>query len=641
MLLPYYIASMNIEHEYFEATGEYKAFEGICLVDTFETSKHQAALFVRANTERVRRQQRTPIFVVIGNPPYNAGQVNENDNNKNRKYPDIDKRVAETYIKNSSATYFADLGDPYVKAFRWASDRIALNQEGIVAFITNSNFLDGIAFDGMRQQLFQDFDTLYILDLGGNVRKNPKLSGTTHNVFGIQVGVGISFLVRKKKTQEPIQNSQHKIFYAKTDEFWRKGEKYDFLELKGHIDNIEWKELLPDVKHNWLTVGIDNSFDSLMPMGTKEAKIIKESGSATIFKMYSLGVATNRDQYVYSFNLKELEQRAVLFNNIYNTSVDSLKRGNELSSLIDVTDQRIKWTRQTKRSLENLQSHDYSKEHLRLCLYRPFTKMYLYYDDFWNEEQYKINRIFPFNDVNNQVICLNGIGSSKPFHCLASNITPDLHLTGDSQCFPFYTYSEDGNTRQENIIDWALTQYQTQYQDNKISKKDIFNYVYGILHHPVYREKYAANLKRELPHIPFTPDFWGFATAGKQLAELHVNYEKQPEYKLTWIEEESAKVHYRVDKMTLSKDKTQIVYNDFLTLAGIPPEVFLYRLGNRSALEWIIDQYRVSTDKRSGITNDPNRLDDPQYIVRLIGKVITVSLETVKIVKSLPTLPDN
>jgi len=267
--------------------------------------------------------------------------------------------------------------------------------------------------------------------------------------------------------------------------------------------------------------------------------------------------------------------------------------------------------------------------------------MYLYYDDFWNEEQYKINRIFPFNDVNNQVICLNGIGSSKPFHCLASNITPDLHLTGDSQCFPFYTYSEDGNTRQENIIDWALTQYQTQYQDNKISKKDIFNYVYGILHHPVYREKYAANLKRELPHIPFTPDFWGFATAGKQLAELHVNYEKQPEYKLTWIEEESAKVHYRVDKMTLSKDKTQIVYNDFLTLAGIPPEVFLYRLGNRSALEWIIDQYRVSTDKRSGITNDPNRLDDPQYIVRLIGKVITVSLETVKIVKSLPTLPDN
>lgn len=207
-----------------------------------------------------------------------------------------------------------------------------------------------------------------------------------------------------------------------------------------------------------------------------------------------------------------------------------------------------------------------------------------------------------------------------------------------TQCFPFYTYFEGGNNRTENITDWALTQYQNQYKDNKITKKDIFNYVYGILHHPEYREKYAANLKRELPHIPFAPDFWGFATAGKRLAELHINYEKQPEYKLTWIEEETAKVHYRVDKMVLSKDKTQIIYNDFLTLGGVPPEVFEYRLGNRSALEWIIDQRQVSMDKRSGITNDPNRIDDPQYIVHLIGNVITVSLETMKIVKTLPEI---
>jgi predicted helicase len=207
-----------------------------------------------------------------------------------------------------------------------------------------------------------------------------------------------------------------------------------------------------------------------------------------------------------------------------------------------------------------------------------------------------------------------------------------------TQCFPFYTYTQDGNNRSENITDWAFNQYQTQYKDDKITKKDIFNYVYGLLHSPVYREKFEANLKRELPHIPFAPDFWSFANAGKQLADLHVNYETQPEYKLTWIEEESAKVHYRVDKMVLAKDKTKIKYNDFLTLAGIPPEVFEYRLGNRSALEWIIDQYQVSPNKRSGITNDPNRADDPQYIVHLIGKIITVSLATIKLVKSLPQI---
>ena len=218
------------------------------------------------------------------------------------------------------------------------------------------------------------------------------------------------------------------------------------------------------------------------------------------------------------------------------------------------------------------------------------------------------------------------------------NIIPDLHLTGDAQVFSFYTYDEDGTNRQDNITDWALTQFQERYTDNHISKLDIFHYIYAILHHPQYREKYAANLKRELPRIPFAPDFWKFAKAGEKLANIHVNYEKQAEYPLNWLENKDAKVNYRVERMTLSRDKTQIVYNDFLTLGGIPPEVFEYRLGNRSALGWIIDQYQVSTDKRSGIVNDPNRLDDPQYIIRLIGKVITVSLETMEIVKSLPVL---
>ena len=641
MLLPYYIASMNIEHEYYEATGNYQPFEGICLVDTFDLANvKQISFFTKDNTARVQLQQTTPIFVVTCNPPYNAGQVNENDNNKNRKYEDMDRRVTETYVKDSNATYLADLNDPYVKAFRWASDRILQNGEGVVALVTNSNFIEGVAFDGMRKHLVNDFDMIYILDLGGNVRKNPKLSGTTHNVFGIQLGVSISFLV-KKKSEQPSR--QVKFYYSRVDEFWRKEQKYDFLSGKDHISNVEWQEIFPDSKCNWLTAGMNESFDSFIPMGTKEAKSSKALETKTIFKLFSLGVATNRDSYVYSLNIDELKKRAKVFTAIYNTAVDRLKRvGGKSEDLIDVNDYRIKWTRQTKASLNNKHYHDYNERYFRTSLYRPFTKKYLYYDSFWNEEQYKTHLIFPTSDTEaeNQVICVPALGSKQISFLMTSNI-PDLNFFAGStpiQCFPFYTYHVDGSHRQENITDWALTQFQTHYKDEDISKWDIFHYVYAVLLHPQYREKYAANLKRELPRIPFTPDFWQFAKAGKELAEFHINYEKQLEYPLTWLENKDAKVDYRVEKMTLSKDKTQISYNDFLTLGSIPPQVFEYRLGNRSALDWIIDQYRVKTDKRSGITNDPNRLDNPQYIIRLIGKVITVSIETVKIVKSLPEL---
>ena len=239
------------------------------------------------------------------------------------------------------------------------------------------------------------------------------------------------------------------------------------------------------------------------------------------------------------------------------------------------------------------------------------------------------------------VICIS-FDPEKPFACLMSNNISDHHICGGfgsaTQCFPFYTYAEDGTNRRENLTDWALQEFRAHYHDDAIAKWDIFHYVYALLHHPAYREKYAANLRRELPRIPLAPDFWGFSRAGARLAELHVHYEQQPEYPLKWVEKAGAPLNWRVDKMKLTPDKTALIYNNFLTLKGIPPEVFDYKLGNRSALEWVIDQYKVSTDPRSGITNDPNRPDDPQYIVRLLGQVITVSLETIKIVASLPEL---
>ena len=640
MLLPYYIASMNIEQEFYTATHRYLPYEGICLVDTFEMIEdQQMQLLTPANTARVEKQKETDMFVVIGNPPYNMGQVNENDNNKNRKYETVDQRIADTYTKDSKATLRNKLSDPYIKAIRWASDRIG--EEGVVAFVTNNGFLDGIAFDGMRKRLEEDFDTIYILDLGGNVRKNPKLSGTTHNVFGIQIGVSINFFIKKADNT----NSQTQIFYACVDEFWRKEDKYDHLNSKQHYQNVEWTRITPDKRNTWLTEGLHAEFDTFIPMGNKEMKAAKGTATGVIFKTYSLGVSTNRDAWVYNFNRNVLTENISGMIQTYNAEVarwgQRTDRNADLDDFVVSDDEKIKWSRNLKRELKRNKIAEYAEHKVRNSLYRPFTKSNLFFDSIMNDEISRFTSIFPTPETEkeNRVICVSGISGNKPFQMLVIDVIPDLHFTGDTQCFPFYIYDEDGTNRRENITDWALSQFRVHYQDDTITKWDIFHYNYGLLHHPDYREKYEANLKRDLPHIPFAPDFWGFAEAGARLADLHINYESQPEYdKLKFVQTPNTPLDWRVEKMKLSKDKTLLIYNDFLTLSGIPSKVFDYRLGTRSALEWIVDQYRVKTDKRSGIVNDPNRVEDPQYIVRLIGKVITVSLETVEIVEKLPAL---
>ena len=641
MLLPYYIASLNIEHEFYNATNRYVPYEGLCLVDTFELAeeKEQLQLFTPDNTARVEKQKESEMFVVIGNPPYNVGQVNANDNNKNRKYETMDKRVSDTYAKDSKATNRNKLYDPYVKAIRWASDRIG--EEGVVAFVTNNGFLEGVAFDGMRRHLAEDFDAIYILDLGGNVRKNPKLSGTTHNVFGIQVGVSINFFVKKTGNT----NSQTQIFYACVDEFWRKEEKYQYLDSKQHYQNIEWKEIIPDKRDTWLSEGLHPEFDTFIPMGTKQTRAVKSAVADVVFKTYGIGVNTNRDAWVYNFRRDVLTQNMILTIETYNSEVNRWKGHTEREANIDdfvVSDEKkIKWSRNLRQELKRNKIAEYSEHKVRNSLYRPFAKKHLFFDRIMNNEVAHFPTIFPTPETEkeNRVICVNSSRTGAFFHTLMVDVIPDLHLTGDSQCFPFYIYDEDGTNRRENITGWALQHFRTHYQDDTITKWDIFHYNYGLLHHPDYRGKYEANLKRDLPHIPYAKDFWGFAKAGERLAEIHVNYESQPEYSdLKFIQNSGVPLDWRVERMKLSKDKTQIVYNNFLTIDGVPPEVFDYRLGTRSALEWIINQYRVKIDKRSGIVNDPNRADDPQYIVKLIGKVVTVSLETVKVIEGLPDL---
>ena len=649
LLLPYYIASLNIEHEFFQRTQTYRPFEGIALADTFELlEEQQARLFTQENTERVERQKAADMFVVIGNPPYNLRQVNENDNNKNRQYETIDALLRETYSRDSAATNKIALSDPYVKAILWASRRV--KQEGVVAFVTNNGFLDGIAFDGMRKHLADDFDTIYILDLGGNVRKNPKLSGTTHNVFGIQVGVSINFFIKrnaKRTDAEPIPKTVE-IFYARVDEFWRKEEKYHYLDSNKHYQNIEWERITPDNRYTWLTEGLHAEFDTFLAMGTKAAKAKRGAATDVIFKTYSAGIKTNRDAWTYNFNLNALTDNVQRMIETYNAEAHRWKGHQDKKENVDdfvVSDNtKIKWSAGLKQKLKAGKLAEFSEQNIRTSLYRPFTKLHLYFDRTMNEAVYVFPSIFPTSDteIENRVICVSGVGHDI-FRCHIANGIPELKFSsssnGGTQCFPFYTYDEDGTNRQENITDWALAEFRAHYGDDTITKWDIFHYNYGLLHHPDYREKYQANLKRDLPHIPFVEDFWGFANAGRELADLHINYESVPKYDhLKHIETPGLPIDWRVEKMKFSRDKTQLKYNDFLTLDGIPPAAYDYRLGNRSALEWIVDQYRVKTDKRSGIVNNPNRTDQPEYIVDLIARVITVSLKTVEVMKNLPEL---
>ena len=536
---------------------------------------------------------------------------------------------------------------------------------------------------------------------------NPKLTGTTHNVFGIQVGVSINFFVRKKNGQRP-----GKIFYARTDEFWRKEQKYHFLDTHEDLSKLVWKQVKPGKNFNWLTDGMSKVFDSFAPLGTKETKATEVTEALALFKTYSRGVTTSRDAWARSF------QRSVVADNMkgtiafYNEQVIKwTHRGDKsipVDDFVSCESAKVSWSRDLKADLQRARSATYTEDKIRDSLYRPFTKSYLFFDRVMNEEVYGFPSFIPTPETEreNLTICTPGLGNRQAFGCLMTDKIPALDLAFEkAQCSPFYTYAEDGSDRRENITDWALEQFRHRYPPHShgappLTKWDIFYYVYAILHHPQYRERYAANLRRELPRIPFVGEvgravpsapsserikpgavntplpatdtalFHAFVAAGKQLTDLHIGHEQAKEYPLARRENPNAQLNWRVEKMKLIKPgrtsvpaspdrpgpkekfglagtlalpapTATIIYNDFLTLEGIPPETFEHRLGNRSALEWVIDQYQASTDKRSGITNDPNRPDDPQYIVRLIAQIITVSLVTVKIVNTLPPLPQS
>ena len=639
LLMPYYIASMNIEHEFYVATNQYQPFDNLCLVDTFDlTAERQLSLFIPENTRRVDRQKQTEMFVVIGNPPYNARQMDENDANKNRKYPELDRQIQDTYAQASTATNKTALYDPYVKAIHWALNRI--ETDGIVAFVTNHNFITGQAFDGMRKHLSDACDKIYLLDLGGNVRKGH--AGDA-NVFDIQVGVSINLFVKKHRHQAKSAD----IFYNGETAEMSKEVTFEFLDACEHIGNVNWDSIQPDARHTWLTEGLREDFETFLPIGSKQAKKEKGEVLGVIFHQFSNGVKTNRDAWAINFNREALTTNIQQMIEFYNAQVFKWqglldKLNINIDDFVEYDDAKISWSRDLKAKLRGGRIAEYDAQKTRTLLYRPFTKRNIFFDRLLNDVVYVFPSIFPTSDTEteNRVICVPGVGARANFWCYLTSVIPNLVMTSidPNQCFPFYIYDEDGSNRRENITDWALAQFREHYKDDKITKWDIFHYTYALLHHPAYRDRYQANLKRDLPHIPYAPKFWEFVEAGRRLADIHVHYENQPQYKLDLIEAPDMPLDWRVTQMKFSKDKTEIKYNDFLTLAGIPAEAFQYRLGNRAALEWVVDQYRVKTDKRSGIVNDPNRADDETYIVDLIRKVISVSLETVGIVEALSAL---
>ena len=511
-ILPYYVANLNIESTYAAITGHYEEFPSLCFVDTLDNvGLHTAAKGTTAdifgsvseeNVARIKRQNSKRISVIIGNPPYNANQANENDNNKNREYPEIDRRIKDTYIAESTAQK-TKLYDMYARFFRWASDRLDAN--GILAFISNRSFIENRTFDGFRKVVAEEFNDIYVVDLGGDVRANPKLSGTKHNVFGIQTGVAISFM--DKRAREGKHAEGCRIYYARRPELETAEEKLEFLS-SASIREVTFDEIRPDAKRNWLKL-TQNDFESLLPVATKEAKQSrKPSQEKAIFRLFTLGVVTNRDEWVYGDDVATLSAKVNYLIDAYNADVKKLSAVRDSEKRAEMLDSNVKWTRAVKNDLRKGVLYEFNSDCIVNSYYRPFVKRCLYFSRQLNEMVYQVPQLYGPKAGANSAFCFAAEERSA-FGVIAFQDLPnkDVFMPSAAQVLALYRFDENGQ-RADNITDWALDQFKKQYQRGRakpkhpITKEAIFHYVYGVLHDPVYREKCALNLKREFPRIP-------------------------------------------------------------------------------------------------------------------------------------------
>ena len=647
-ILPYYIANLNIEYTYRERTGEYLEFPNLCFVDTLDNMDwqqrgatggavtRQGAFNLGALSEenwiRVQEQNEKPISVIIGNPPYNANQQNENDNNKNREYPEIDRRISETYIAASTAQKTKQY-DMYKRFIRWASDRLA--DDGIIGFITNRAYLETRQDDGFRQLAVQEFTDIYVLDLGSDVRRNPKISGTTHNVFGIQTGVAIGFFVREK-----AKLGQCGIHYARREDAELAKDKLVYLGAAS-LDGIEFKNITPDNRNDWLNQS-NSDFERLLPLANRETKLAKTAADErAVFGLYSLGVVTNRDEWVYDFDSDGLGRKVRALINSYEET-RAMYGGREVDDATLGTS--IKWTRDLKRQLRLDMPNVFDRVSVQQTLYRPFSKKSLYFSQRLNEMQYQIPLIFPGGiPGQNKVICFSGTSSSKPFQVLATDEVHSLDLLEKTQCLPLYRYTDDGE-RVSNITEWGIRQVNGHYRQEwgeafdelagpeGITAGDIFAYTYAVLHDPAYRHDYRVDLLREFPRLPFYHDFHLWRDMGQELLDLHIGFEQAEPWPLERVdlEGEAKRVILRADR-----EQGAIVLDDKTTLSGVPPEAWEYQLGSRSALEWVLDQYKERKPRDPAIAarfNNYRFAGHKERVIDLIGRVCAVSVRTMEIV---------
>ena len=682
VLLAYYIAAVNIEAVYHSLVGgEYQPFEGICLTDTFQLYEKDDLVseLLADNSDRRNRQKNLDIRVIMGNPPYSVGQKNGNDENENIKYESLDTSLRETYVKHSSGNP-RSLYDSYIRAIRWASDRVG--KVGIIGFISGNGFIDKLAMDGMRKCLAEEFCSIYILNLRGDIRKNMLSKGKAKeggNIFGSgsMSGITISFLVKSSGGTE-----KSNIYYSDIGDDLSTELKLDRLADLKSVQNITqlalWEIIEPNESYDWINKR-DLNFKEYLQVGDK-----KNKSSLTIFNNYSSGLKTCRDTWCYSFSKQSVALKMRSMISFYNSQIDSFldakKTGNSNVSdnyYIDSDSNKISWSYVLKKRFFKEEKGTFHANKIYQAQYRPYTTQWFYYDRMFNENQYLIRQIFPNGNDENLIFCLSGAGSRSGFSILMSSKLPDLEIIEKSQCFPLYLYekaeddsiefgdggdlfsaqpeikSENGYTRKDGISDAGLAHFKHAYPDETLSKVDIFYYVYGLLHSQDYRDRYADNLSKELPRIPCVKtakDFWHFSQAGRDLAELHINYETVIPYPVTLdcgkrSLKQLSNDDFRVTKMKLAKkgEKDAIIYNHVITVRDIPVEAYDYVVNGKPALEWVMERQVVKTDKKSGITNDANRyaietMDNPAYPLELFQRVITVSLETMKIVRSLPVL---
>ena len=640
-ILPYYIANLNIEYTYRDRTGQYLEFPNLCFVDTLDNMDwqqrgatggavtRQGAFNLGGMSEenwiRVQEQNEKPISVIIGNPPYNANQQNEND--KNREYPEIDRRISQTYIAASTAQKTKQY-DMYKRFIRWASDR--LDDDGIIGFITNRAYLETRQDDGFRQVAAQEFTDIYVLDLGSDVRRNPKISGTTHNVFGIQTGVAIGFFVREK-----AKLGQCEIYYAVREDAELALEKLAYLK-EATIDGIAFRETVPDKRNDWLDQS-HNDLDTLIPLldrQTKFAKIAEEQHA--VFRLYALGVSTNRDEWVYDFDPMSLRAKASYFADTYNRLLDA---GEQSSAPV------IKWSRDLRNEFNRGKRIAYSDTNLLQSLYRPFVMKHHFVDFTMNDVLTGNHYEMYGKDLrhSNRVICFLGPGARRQFATIATDKVPSLAMFIDgTQCLPLYRYTADGE-RVCNITDWGIRQFNDHYREEwgnafeelagpeGITAEDIFAYTYAVLHDSVYRHDYRVDLLREFPRLPFYHEFDVWKQMGQELLDLHIGFEEAEPYPLERVdlEGEPRRVILRADKAAGT-----IVMDDKTTLRGVHPEAWEYQLGSRSALEWVLDQYKERKPRDPTIAerfNTHRFADYKEQVIDLLHRVCTVSVKTMEV----------